>query len=151
MEGMREAAGFVLFHGTGDRRRFLLLRNARHGTWSFPKGHLEEGEAPEAGARRELEEETGIRAIRIVPGWAGRMEYLVPPGRRPETKDGYGKVVHLFLAEAAGPEWERSGEHDDGGWMTAGEVEAKLGHADLRRVFAEARAHLAAAAGGRKV
>ena len=39
----------------------VLLIQAHH-TWSFPKGHQEEGEAPEETARREILEETGIRA-----------------------------------------------------------------------------------------
>lgn len=35
--------------------------------WEVPAGRLHAGEAPEAGARRELREETGLLAERIVP------------------------------------------------------------------------------------
>lgn len=35
------------------------------GHWSFPKGHIEEGETPLAAAERELFEECGISRIRV--------------------------------------------------------------------------------------
>jgi ADP-ribose pyrophosphatase YjhB (NUDIX family) len=37
------------------------------GLWSFPGGRTEPGESAEATARRELREETGIEAGRLVP------------------------------------------------------------------------------------
>jgi 8-oxo-dGTP diphosphatase len=44
-------------------------RIGSHGanTWSFPGGHLEEGESPEATARRELREETGLEVNILSP------------------------------------------------------------------------------------
>jgi 8-oxo-dGTP diphosphatase len=44
-------------------------RIGSHGanTWSFPGGHLEEGEEPEATARRELLEETGLKVNILAP------------------------------------------------------------------------------------
>jgi 8-oxo-dGTP diphosphatase len=44
-------------------------RNGSHGanTWSFPGGHLEEGEEPESTARRELQEETGLKVNILSP------------------------------------------------------------------------------------
>lgn len=37
--------------------------------WSFPKGHLEDGETPGQAAVREIYEETGIK-IAIIPGFS---------------------------------------------------------------------------------
>ena len=34
--------------------------------WQMPQGGLDEGEDPEAAARRELEEETGVTRARII-------------------------------------------------------------------------------------
>jgi len=51
-------------------RAVLMVRRARGpfaGAWSFPGGRLEPGEAPEAAARRELFEETGLAAGPLVP------------------------------------------------------------------------------------
>jgi 8-oxo-dGTP diphosphatase len=44
-------------------------RIGSHGanTWSFPGGHLEDGEEPEATARRELLEETGLKVNILLP------------------------------------------------------------------------------------
>lgn len=50
-----------------DRRGWILLQERDEHpvidpeTWSFAGGHLEEGEAFDVGAARELEEETGVR------------------------------------------------------------------------------------------
>ena len=55
--------------------------------WEIPAGTLEEGESPEECARRELEEETGLRAGRLEKMFEA---YLIP---------GYGtEKMHFFLA-----------------------------------------------------
>ena len=55
----------------GKEDTFLMVRQYRHGaemiTTEFPAGLVEPGEAPQAAAARELEEETGYRAGRITP------------------------------------------------------------------------------------
>jgi len=42
-------------------------RPRKAGLWSFPGGRLEPGETPEAAARRELAEETGLSVGDLVP------------------------------------------------------------------------------------
>ena len=54
--------------------RVLLVRQYRHATGGWllevPAGKLDQGEPPEACAAREVEEETGFRAGRLLPmGW----------------------------------------------------------------------------------
>jgi ADP-ribose pyrophosphatase len=71
--------------------RVLLLRQFRHAAdgyiWEIPAGRLDPGEAPEACARRELEEETGMRAKRL-----DRLTTIyTTPGFTDER-------IHLFLA-----------------------------------------------------
>jgi 8-oxo-dGTP pyrophosphatase MutT (NUDIX family) len=140
---MHVAAGIILFSDLEGERRFLLLRNARHGTWAFPKGHLEAGEEPLEAARRETQEETGIAGLDVLPGFEGRLEYLVPEGARPGM-GSYQKRLHLYLARAPSRDWVRSAEHDTGAWLTAEAVLARLQHADLKDVMLRAMAHLAA-------
>ncbi|KXS13003.1 hypothetical protein M427DRAFT_59108 [Gonapodya prolifera JEL478] len=45
-----------------DEVEVLLIHQRSGGHWSFPKGHEEPGETPIVTARRELFEETGLRA-----------------------------------------------------------------------------------------
>jgi ADP-ribose pyrophosphatase len=71
--------------------RILLLRQFRHAAdgyiWEIPAGRLDPGETPEACARRELAEETGMRASRL-----DRLTtFFTTPGFTDER-------IHLFLA-----------------------------------------------------
>jgi tRNA nucleotidyltransferase (CCA-adding enzyme) len=60
---------------------FLLLQHAdRAASWSFPKGHHEEGETPRETALRELQEETGIRDIELLTIPLIHEEYKVATG-----------------------------------------------------------------------
>jgi len=72
--------------------RVLLIRQFRHAAdgyiWEVPAGRLDPGEAPEACARRELEEETGMVAQRLEP----LTTIYTTPGFTDER-------IHLFLAQ----------------------------------------------------
>jgi 8-oxo-dGTP diphosphatase len=57
-----EAAGGVVWRdGRDGAVEVLLVHRPRYDDWTLPKGKLEPGEAPEDAARREVEEETGLR------------------------------------------------------------------------------------------
>ncbi|MBL8965216.1 MAG: NUDIX domain-containing protein, partial [Phycisphaerae bacterium] len=58
------SAGGIVFRRDGERTLFLLIRDS-YRNWGFPKGHLEEGEAPAAAALREVGEETGLAALEL--------------------------------------------------------------------------------------
>jgi predicted NUDIX family NTP pyrophosphohydrolase len=62
------SAGLLLFRRRGDGVEVLLVHpggpfwaGKDAGAWSIPKGEVEHGEDPLAAARREFEEETGVR------------------------------------------------------------------------------------------
>jgi predicted NUDIX family NTP pyrophosphohydrolase len=63
------SAGLLMYRKTPRGVEVLLVhpggpfwRNKDQGAWTIPKGEVEEGEDLLAAARREFEEETGIRA-----------------------------------------------------------------------------------------
>lgn len=83
--------GSVACLAVHDDGRVVLVRQWRHAVgaavWELPAGRLDPGETPEAGARRELEEETGLRAARLEK----ISEYWTTPGFCDEA-------MHLFRA-----------------------------------------------------
>jgi putative (di)nucleoside polyphosphate hydrolase len=67
----RPCVGVMLLNAQG--RVFVGRRADRAGApegvgtwWQMPQGGLDVGEDPEAGARRELQEETGVRSARFI-------------------------------------------------------------------------------------
>lgn len=86
------SAGGIVFRRDGERTFFLLIRDP-YRNWGFPKGHLEEGEAPDVAAVREVAEETGIAAVEVRSAvetidWTFRFR-----GRK------IHKTCHFFLME----------------------------------------------------
>jgi ADP-ribose pyrophosphatase len=109
--GVRAAREVVRHRGSvatlavRDDGRVVLVRQYRYAVnaavWELPAGRLDPGEAPEAGAARELEEETGFRAGSIeristfytTPGFCDEVMHLfratglVDVGARPEADE----------------------------------------------------------------
>lgn len=98
------AAGIIPFRREHGRRLYLLLRSYAY--WDFPKGELNPEEEPWAGARRELQEETGI----------ARAE---PYGFDFFETDVYGKnkKARYYPAEVSGSEVRLSREHHEFRWL----------------------------------
>jgi 8-oxo-dGTP pyrophosphatase MutT (NUDIX family) len=108
---MLHAADFAIVIPVLDEERFVMVRQWRHGakqlSTEFPGGVIEAGEDPEVGARRELREETGFEAGRLVklgtltanPAIMGNTAHffaaydLSPPGERHPDSDEYLEVV----------------------------------------------------------
>lgn len=89
----RESAGLLMYRAGGQRLEVLLVHpggpffSGKHeGAWTIPKGEIEVGEEPLAAARREFEEETGLKP-------EGR---FVPMG---SIRQKGGKVVRAWAFE----------------------------------------------------
>ena len=131
------AAGIILFRRGPREREFLLLRNAKHRSWGFAKGHAERDENPEETARRETLEETGSFELDLIPGFEERIEYFIRTSKGTRRR----KVVVYFLAETAG-EAIRSDEHDRVEWISAATAKERIGHANLRQILDRALVRL---------
>jgi ADP-ribose pyrophosphatase len=97
--------------------RVCVVRQYRHGIgdflWEIPAGKLDPGEAPEAGAVRELSEETGVTAHR----WTPLGLYIPAPGI-------FTEVIHLYLARelVVGTPTPDADEELELAWMPIGEA-----------------------------
>lgn len=108
------SAGVVVLHWQQDHYRYLLLRAFDY--WDFPKGIVEPGEAPFAGAIREVAEETGITQLDFRWGKHYRETQPYNHGR---------KVARYYIAETSitevelpiNPELGRP-EHSEHCWAT---------------------------------
>jgi 8-oxo-dGTP diphosphatase len=103
-----QAAGCVLWRRSpvGGELEVCLVHRPKYDDWSHPKGKLKRGEDPLAGAVREVEEETGHRAV---------------PGTRLPTVEyeanGRPKQVRYWAAEAVSGTFTPSDEVDRLVWL----------------------------------
>ncbi len=84
-----KSCGAIVYRNIGGVIRYLLIKNRRSSNWSFPKGHIEDGESLEETAIREVKEEAGIN-IDIIPGFMSKSRYTV--------QNKIQKTVHIFVA-----------------------------------------------------
>ncbi len=126
-----ESAGAVVVDGG----RVVLLRRGRE--WVLPKGHLEAGETPEAAARREVREETGLE-VRIVES-LGATRY----GFDGADATGHRKRVDWFLAVPTGGALRPEPPFDAAELLDRYEASAAMTHDDERLLVERAlgRAH----------
>jgi 8-oxo-dGTP diphosphatase len=114
---VRAAGGIVAHRGDDGRWRVLLVHRPRYDDWTFPKGKADDGERPEETARREVEEETGLRCRLVAP--LGETSYVDGRGRP--------KVVRYWRMEAEHETpFVPNPEIDELRWCTGEEAAALL-------------------------
>ncbi len=90
------SAGGVVFKRTGQKIWIAMMKDP-YGKWTFPKGHVEKGEALEEAAARETLEELGLDEIRLLEE-LGKIDIWF---RDQYQKKGrlIHKDIHYFLFE----------------------------------------------------
>lgn len=86
----------VLREGRPDQLEILLIRRGGDpykGMWALPGGFVEEDETLEQAARRELEEETGLKRVRVV-----QLAAFSDPSRDPR-----GRTISVAFTARVGP------------------------------------------------
>ena len=137
-----QSAGAVIFRIENKKLYYLLLHyptepRVKKEYWDFPKGHLEKGETQKQTARREVEEETGLKNIIFVPGFKEDIHYYF----RVQGKTIF-KTVVFFLAKTKKKEIRISFEHEGFIWLPFQEAMQKLKFANARRILKSAHRFL---------
>jgi 8-oxo-dGTP diphosphatase len=104
---VRAAGGIVWRKSDLGSVEVLLVHRPKYDDWSLPKGKLAPGEDEVAGALREVEEETGLRARMVRP--IGSVSY----------RDGSGapKTVGYFEMRPVSGSFEPGDEVDAIAWL----------------------------------
>jgi bis(5'-nucleosidyl)-tetraphosphatase len=135
---VEKSAGAVIFKREGDGIHYLLLhypasKKSAKNYWDFPKGHIEGKEKIEETAKREAEEETGLKDLKFVQGFRSWMKYFF----RFEGKTVF-KIVTYFLAETKTKEVKISFEHTGFEWLSFKEAQKQLTFKNAREILKKA-------------
>lgn len=137
-----KSAGAVVFRMTGDTPQFLLLhyptsKRTKREYWDFPKGHLEQGETEETAARREIQEETGLKDVSFALGFRERIQYFFRVKERTIFK-----TVIFFLAKTQEKKVKISFEHEGFVWLPFEPALAKLKFKNAKQILTKAHRFL---------
>ena len=131
-----KSCGALVYRTRGKRRELLLIRLRKGGHWSFPMGHVEEGETERETALREVKEETGI-SVELQDGFRVSVEY--------SPKRGVQKQVVYFLGKAVpGPIVRQKEEVRSAAWMPVEVAVRRVTYDNDRMLIAKAQAHFLA-------
>jgi 8-oxo-dGTP diphosphatase len=120
---VRAAGGLVVRERDGEPQ-VAVIHRPRYDDWSLPKGKLHPGEDWEAGARREVREETGFDCE--LREELESATYLDRKGRR--------KLVRYWLMRPLRGEFEAGDEADELRWLTPAEAEDLLTYEHDRKL-----------------
>lgn len=119
------------FHGNTE---ILLIKHVNSGHWSFPKGHVEEGETEEETALREVKEETGIDIL-VDTSFRETVQYYP----RKDTQ----KVVVYFLGKARNYDFVAQEEEIAAiKWVEIGNAAAMLTYENDKTIVAKAKVEI---------
>jgi len=127
-----KSVGAVVFRNENHLKSFLLLHYIA-GHWGFPKGHVEQGETEKQTLRREVEEETSLVGLELVPGFRQPTKYFFRRG-----KDTVFKEVAFYLAESSQGSVRLSHEHQGFEWLPYEQAMKRLSFKNTRTVLEKA-------------
>lgn len=156
------SAGAVVFRREGNQIYYLLLHypsgsRTSKNYWDFPKGHIENNESEIETVKREVEEETGLKDIKIIDGFKESIKYFFkntynlkneknPPSlklRQARKKAQWVfKMVIFYLAETKTKDIKISFEHQGYKWLPYEEALKQLTFKNAKEILKKANQFL---------
>ena len=132
-----ECFGIVPIFASETDTLFLLIQH-QAGHWGFPKGHANPGESAIETAKRELEEETGIRDCEVLeePSFVEHYSFV-------KEGEPIEKTVTYFLAFVNSMEVQLQAEEiQNSAWICFEEAVKLITFDANRQVLREVKAYL---------
>mgnify|MGYP001573817518 CR=1 FL=1 len=147
-----KSAGVIIYLLENGMPNYLLLHytpseKGKHGHWGFTKGHVEEGETEEETAKREAGEETGIKDLKIMPGFKELEKYFFRrsyglSGEARKKAPWVFKLVVFYLAETKTKEIKISDEHIGYVWLPFEEALKKISFKNSKKLLKKANDYI---------
>lgn len=127
------SSGGVVIRKDRSGLSVLLIKDI-YGFWTWPKGHIEEGETDSQAAAREIIEETGLDKVEVLDE-LGEEKYKFIRG-----KEGVSKKVKIFLVHATGKKdlSIQKSEVLEARWCDPEEAIGKVGYENADRYIRKA-------------
>ena len=124
------SGGIVFRRDKSGKAEILLIQDAKK-RWTIPKGHVEPGEEPRATAEREIQEESGLKQMRVL-NWLGKVDF-----RYRRNKTLVLMAMHIYLVEALGNTNELKPEAwlNDIKWFPSNEAIDKIEYEDISKLM----------------
>lgn len=129
---VEKSAGAVVFRRENSKIKYLLIQYA-WGHWEFPRGLIEKGETLEETARREIEEEVGIKDIKFISGFKEWIKFFFKLKGKTIMK-----IATFLLAETKAKKVKLSFEHKDYAWLEYDEALEKLTFENSKEILKKA-------------
>lgn len=129
---IEKSAGAVVFRWENQKTKYLLIQYG-WGHWEFPRGLIEKGESLEKAARREIEEEVGIKDIQFIPGFKEWIKFFFKLKGK-----NIMKIATFLLAETKTKKVKLSFEHKDYAWLEYKEALEKLTFKNAKEILKKA-------------
>jgi bis(5'-nucleosidyl)-tetraphosphatase len=155
-----KSVGAVVFRREKQKTFYLVLRRvpvvkrskgyvAKGDYWDLPKGRMEKGETKLETIEREIEEETGIKKTKTIPGFASWTAFFYraqgeEKKNRKKKKKGLNifKVVVYFLLETKTKKVKLSQEHNAFKWLEFEKAMKTLTYKKTANILKKAHKHL---------
>ncbi len=125
-----QSAGGVVVNRKGE----VLIVNQHGNSWSLPKGHIEAGEEALVAARREIEEESGLKNLNYIKSLGSYARYRLALDGGDDKSEHKTLYFFLFTTDDVALK-PIDPENPEARWVAPSDVTKFLSHKEDRAFF----------------